>query len=121
MTIAIKRVYEPAAGADGYRVLVDRIWPRGLKKDEANIDLWLREAAPSTKLRQWFRHDPARWDEFCRRYREELRNKSDVLALLTAQARKGRVTLLYSARDEQHNQAVALSAYLKTRPAIRAG
>jgi uncharacterized protein YeaO (DUF488 family) len=121
MTIAIKRVYEPAARADGYRVLVDRLWPRGLKKEDAKIDLWLREAAPSTQLRRWFNHDPARWDAFCRRYRGELHDKADVLAPLNRRARKGRVTLLYSARDEQHNQAVVLSAYLKTPPAARTG
>ncbi len=119
MTIAIKRIYEPASRADGYRVLVDRLWPRGLKKADAKIDLWLRDAAPSTSLRQWFNHDPGRWEEFRRRYRAELRDKADLLAPLEARAKKGRVTLLYSARDERHNQAVALSAFLKASPPAR--
>jgi uncharacterized protein YeaO (DUF488 family) len=114
VSIVVKRIHEPVSRADGYRVLVDRLWPRGVKKAQTAIDLWLREVAPSTKLRQWFGHDPARWGEFCRRYHEELREKAGLLAPLTARARKGPVTLLYSARDEAHNQAVALAAYLNT-------
>ncbi len=108
MAIAIKRVYEPAEQTDGYRVLVDRIWPRGVSKEAAHIDEWLQEIAPSTTLRKWFNHDPARWETFRTRYLVELREKSDLLASLAVRAKKGRVTLLYSARDEQFNQAVVL-------------
>ena len=113
MTIAIKRIYEPAIQADGFRVLVDRLWPRGVAKATAQIDLWLPEIGPSATLRQWFNHDPVRWKLFCERYHAELGEKSDLLAPLQRQARRGRVTLLYSARDEQFNQAVALQTYLK--------
>ena len=113
MSIAIKRIYEPATNNDGFRVLVDRLWPRGVSKWNAYIDLWLREIGPSTALREWFNHDPARWKTFCTRYWAELRKKPDLLALLKQQARRGPVTLLYSARDERFNQAVVLQAVLK--------
>ena len=113
MTIAIKRIYEPATKADGFRVLVDRLWPRGVAKANAHIDLWLPEIGPSTVLRKWFNHDPARWKTFCTRYHAELGKKADLLAPLKQQARRGRVTLLYSAHDERFNQAVALQIYLK--------
>lgn len=112
--IRVKRVYEPAAPADGFRVLVDRVWPRGVKKEELEADLWLKEVAPSTALRKWFGHDPARWEEFKRRYFAELDEKPDVVGRITGGA-KGRVTLLFSARDEEHNQAVALREYLLAR------
>lgn len=112
MGFAIKRVYEPFERADGYRVLVDRIWPRGVSKDAAHIDEWLQEIAPSTALRTWFNHDPARWETFRARYLVELKEQSELLASLAARAKKGRVTLLYSARDEQFNQAVVLKGYL---------
>ena len=120
MSLAVKRVYEPAAKADGFRVMVDRLWPRGISKANAHIDLWLREIGPSTALRKWFNHDPDRWKTFCTRYHAELRGKADLLAPLKQQARRGRVTLHYSARDERFNQAVALQTYLKkaqTQPA----
>ena len=113
MSLAIKRVYEPATKTDGFRVLVDRLWPRGVAKANAQIDLWLPEIGPSTALRKWFNHDPDRWKAFCTRYHAELRGKADLLAPLKQQTRRGRVTLLYSARDEQFNQAVALQTYLK--------
>ena len=104
----MKRAYEPASRDDGTRVLVDRIWPRGLTKTKAAIHQWMRDVAPSTQLRQWFGHDPERWTEFRRRYRAELARRPDLLKELRAIAQGGRLTLVYSARDERHNQAVVL-------------
>ena len=112
MSIAIKRVYEPAAKADGYRVLIDRLWPRGLKKESVQLDLWVKELAPSTALRQWFGHDPARWDGFRHRYATELDALAEQWRPLAERAARHTVTLLYGARDEEHNDAVALKAYL---------
>ena len=111
MSISIKRVYEPASRADGKRILVDRIWPRGLTKAEAGVDLWLKEVAPSTELRKWFGHDPEKWAEFQKRYRAELQG-NPVLAELRALSAQGAVTLLYAARDEAHNEAVVLQKLL---------
>jgi uncharacterized protein YeaO (DUF488 family) len=111
--LATKRVYEPADPADGSRVLVDRLWPRGLSKAEVHVDLWLKDVAPSAALRTWFGHDPARWEQFRTRYRAELDDNPEDLQRLRGLARQGKVTLLYSARDETHNQAVALLEYLK--------
>ena len=113
--IRIKRAYEAPAAEDGERVLVDRIWPRGLRKEDAHIDLWLKEVAPSTTLRQWFGHDPARWEEFRHRYRVELARNHEPVEQLRARARSGTLTLVYSARDEQHNQAVVLRELLAGR------
>lgn len=112
--IAIKRVYEPPADEDGHRVLVDRLWPRGLAHERAAVDEWLKEIAPSTELRRWFGHDKARWDEFHRRYRAELKGAQnrEALSHLRALARKGPLTLLYAARDEEHNNAVVLQELL---------
>lgn len=104
----LKRVYDPASPADGTRVLVDRLWPRGLSKAKAKIDLWLKEVAPSTELRKWFGHDPQRWDEFRHRYSEELKQHAEELGKLRELAAEGPLTLLYAARDEQHNDAVVL-------------
>ena len=118
-TITVKRIYEPAVKGDGYRILVDRLWPRGVSKAEARIDLWMRDIAPSTELRRWFNHDPARWEEFCRRYHAELQEKTALLATITVQAKTRPVTLVYSAKDEQHNQAVALRSFLLKKPAAR--
>jgi len=112
MKILVKRIYEPAAKSDGFRVLVDRLWPRGISKSDAKLDFWLPDIGPSTKLRQWFNHDPARWEEFQRRYHAELDDKHELVAELKGRAKKGTMTLLYSAKDEQHNQAVALRSYL---------
>jgi uncharacterized protein YeaO (DUF488 family) len=108
--VSIKRIYEPPAATDGARVLVDRLWPRGMTKERAELALWAREVAPSTPLRKWFGHDPARWDEFQRRYREELQTVplDDIRRLIA----EGPVTLVYSAHDEVHNQAVVLADYL---------
>lgn len=110
--LALKRAYEPAEANDGTRVLIDRLWPRGVSKDHAAIDLWLKELAPSTALRTWFGHDPARWAEFKRRYAEEVLQHPEPFAQLHALARKGRVTLVYAARDEAHNDAVVLRGLL---------
>lgn len=115
MDIRIRRAYEPPGRADGARVLVDRIWPRGVKKEELAIDEWLRDLAPSDRLRKWFGHDPERWEEFQKRYFAELDERPEPLRALRALARKGRVTLVYGARDEEHNQAVALRSYLTRR------
>ena len=110
--IKVKRVYEPVDASDGRRFLVDRLWPRGISKQAARIETWLKEAGPSNDLRKWFGHDPARWTEFKRRYRGELQSKREVIAPLLEAARGGDVTLVYSARDEEHNQAVALKEFL---------
>lgn len=112
LEIRIKRAYESPSPGDGLRVLVDRLWPRGLKKSEGAIARWMREIAPSTELRKWFGHDPARWEEFRRRYRAELAAHRQLLAELERLARKGPLTLIYSARDDAHNQAVVLREVL---------
>lgn len=117
MWIQVKRVYEPTAKSAGYRVLVDRLWPRGISKEAAKLDLWLLDLGPSTALRKWFGHDPARWEEFQRRYHAELKEKKTLLATITEQAKARPVTLLYSAKDAQHNQAVALQNFLLQQPA----
>jgi len=110
--IRLKRAYQPAAADDGQRILVDRLWPRGVKKEDAAIDQWAKDLAPSTALRQWFGHDPERWPEFCRRYAAELRQQPEALAQLRALAQQQPVTLVFSAHDEAHNNAVALRAFL---------
>ncbi|MBX3324957.1 MAG: DUF488 family protein [Nitrospira sp.] len=112
MKVFVKRIYEPVAKSDGFRVLVDRLWPRGLSKSEVKLDLWLPDIGPSTALRRWFNHDPARWKEFNRRYFAELKDKTAFLTAITEQAKTRSVTLLYSAKDKEHNQAVALRSYL---------
>lgn len=113
--IKLKRAYERPAQADGTRILVDRLWPRGVTKAAAAIDQWMKEIAPSTELRKWFGHDPARWREFRRRYAAELRKRPDELRSLRGQARRGPITLVYSARDETHNDAVVLRDILLGR------
>lgn len=113
MAIRIKRAYDTPAKGDGTRVLVDRIWPRGVSKDSAAIDVWMKEVAPSTALRKWFGHDPARWDEFRTRYREELDQNEDAVAALVKLAKKGRLTLVYAAKDEDHNNAIVLKEYVE--------
>ena len=110
--IGLKRAYQPAAPEDGQRVLVDRLWPRGVSKEEAAIDLWLKAIAPSTALRQWFGHDPVLWEEFQRRYRAELDANGEVVGQLRDVIRKGRTTLVYGAKDEAHNDAVVLADYM---------
>jgi uncharacterized protein YeaO (DUF488 family) len=106
--VRLKRAYEVPERTDGRRILVDRLWPRGVSKAEARIDEWLKSLAPSTELRKWFRHDPARWTEFRRRYVAEIHGHPELLAHLRELARTGPVTLIYSARDEHHNDAVVL-------------
>ncbi len=113
MPVRIKRVYENAEAGDGLRVLVDRLWPRGLSKEKAGIDRWLREISPSTELRKWYGHDPARWEEFKTRYFGELDRNSEAISELAAQARAGTVTLLYGSRERRLNNAVALKEYLE--------
>ena len=114
MNIRLKRAYDPTEASDGTRVLVDRLWPRGLTKERARVDLWLKEVAPSNQLRTWFGHDPAKWDEFRRRYRAELESAEGkaALARLRTLARQGPVTLVYGARDTEHNDAVVLQEIL---------
>lgn len=112
MNLRIKRAYECAAPEDGERYLVDRLWPRGVKKETLSIMDWLKDIAPSNELRHWFGHDPARWAEFRRRYREELKAQRTALQPLCDALKRGSVTLVYSAHDETHNQAVVLSEYL---------
>ena len=115
MTIDLKRVYDPPANSDGRRILVDRIWPRGITKADLQIDAWLKDLAPSTELRKWFEHDPAKWDEFRKRYAGELEQRSEALEELVEKARAGRVTLVFSAKDTEHNNAVALKEHLERR------
>jgi uncharacterized protein YeaO (DUF488 family) len=113
MVIRIKRVYETPETSDGMRILIDRLWPRGLTKDRARVDMWLKDIAPSAGLREWFGHDPAKWDEFQRRYQAELDANQAKVAELRVPLQRGPATLVYSARDEQHNDAVVLKAYLE--------
>jgi uncharacterized protein YeaO (DUF488 family) len=111
--IYIKRAYSPAAADDGARFLIDRLWPRGIKKEDLPLDGWLKEVAPSDALRKWFGHDPARWEEFQRRYYSELDAKAEALRPIREAALRRNVTLVYGARDQEHNDAVALKAYLE--------
>jgi uncharacterized protein YeaO (DUF488 family) len=113
MAVRLKRAYEPAAASDGERILVDRMWPRGLTREEARLSEWARELAPSTDLRRWFAHDPARFAEFRRRYTAELRAQEGKLRALRRRARAGTVTLVYAARDAEHNDAVVLAEILR--------
>lgn len=112
LRIRVKRVYDRPAADDGVRILVDRLWPRGLKREAATLDEWLKDAAPSDELRRWFGHDPARWEEFLKRYWCELDERRDVWAAVFARAMQEPVTLLYAARDVEHNNAVALKQFL---------
>lgn len=114
MNTKIKRVYERPDKEDGVRILVDRLWPRGLTKAKASVDLWLKDVAPSTELRKWFGHDPAKWTEFKTRYRAELRENDEQVKLLKAEIAKGKVTLVYGAKDEEHNEAVVLQEFLSS-------
>lgn len=111
----IKRVYEEPGRGDGVRILVDRLWPRGLTKEKAQVDLWLKDIAPSTELRKWYSHDPSKWAEFQARYRKELKSKADLINILKQKEAKGPITLLYGARDEAHNEAVVLQSLLQSR------
>ena len=115
MSLKIKRAYEEPSEDDGTRILVDRLWPRGLTKAKAKIDLWLKDIAPSTELRKWFAHDPAKWTEFQSRYKDELKQHSEQLDLLKQKAAKGPVTLIYGARDQEHNEAAVLLKLLQRK------
>ncbi len=117
MSIVVKRIYDPPAESDGTRVLVDRLWPRGVSKGDAQIDNWMKDIAPSDALRRWFNHDPKRWPEFVTRYHKELHRHGDLVAELRAVASRGRLTLIYSAKDTDHNNATALKGYLLRRGA----
>jgi uncharacterized protein YeaO (DUF488 family) len=110
--IALKRIYDEPSGDDGFRALVDRLWPRGVKKEEAGLDLWLKEVAPSDELRKWYGHDAGRWNEFKKRYFRELKDHPEEIGILLARAEGGKLALLYAAKDEEHNNAVALKEYL---------
>lgn len=113
MDIQLKRVYEQPAATDGKRILVERLWPRGLTKEKAHLDLWLKQIAPSTQLRKWFDHDPDKWAEFQTRYRAELRGNGEQTTRLKDEIGKHRTTLVYAARDETHNAAIVLLDFLK--------
>jgi uncharacterized protein YeaO (DUF488 family) len=115
MNLKIKRVYEQPDEDDGMRILVDRLWPRGLTKEKANIDLWLKEIAPSTELRKWFGHDPDKWRGFRGRYETELRHKEDLVVFLKQKAKKEKITLIYGARDQKHNEALVLKQFLEQK------
>jgi uncharacterized protein YeaO (DUF488 family) len=117
--IKIKRVYEKPNSKDGTRILVDRLWPRGLTKERARVDLWLKEIAPSTELRKWFSHETGKWNEFQKRYRAELKNNKEQLLLLKKTATKGPVTLLYAAKDQEHNEATVLQDLLSSTRSFR--
>jgi uncharacterized protein YeaO (DUF488 family) len=113
LAIAVKRVYEPPSATDGVRVLIDRLWPRGLSKAAARVDLWPRELSPSTALRKWYGHEAAKWPEFKRRYRAELAENADALAALATQARRRKLTLLYGSKEPRLNNAYALKEILQ--------
>jgi uncharacterized protein YeaO (DUF488 family) len=112
--IKVKRIYDPASEDDGYRVLIDRLWPRGVSKENANIDLWMKEIAPSTELRKWFHHDPDKWEEFKQRYKDELSNKKDLIdQILKLEEEYKNATFIYSAKDREKNQAMVLIEVLR--------
>ena len=111
--IKLKRVYDAYAESDGKRVLVDRLWPRGIKKEDARLDLWLKDIAPSDGLRTWFSHDPSKWEEFKKRYRKELESRQEVIEDLRKESRRGTVTLLFAAKDTERNNAVVLKEILE--------
>jgi uncharacterized protein YeaO (DUF488 family) len=110
--VQIKRIYDPPASDDGVRILVDRLWPRGIKKEKAHVDEWAKDLAPSNELRRWFSHDPNKWAEFKKRYRKELAEKQEVLKKIRDTSRKRTITLIYAAKDTEHNNAVVLKEIL---------
>jgi len=111
--IKLKRIYDPVSPDDGKRILIDRLWPRGIKKEDARIDEWLRDIAPSAQLRKWFSHEPSKWAEFKKRYREELKDKRELIDRLRSEAENGTLTLLYAAKDREHNNAVVLKEVIE--------
>lgn len=116
MNILLKRAYEPAEPGDGFRILVDRLWPRGVSRESAHIDWWFKDIAPGIPLRKWYGHDPSRWDEFRDRYFQELRHNPEAVERLLEQVRQGPVTLVYGAKDTEHSHALALKQYLERIP-----
>ena len=112
MKTKIKRVYDKPAKEDGFRILADRLWPRGLTKEKASVDLWLKEIAPSTELRKWFGHDPEKWNEFKKKYVAELKKNKETVSILKEKIKEGTVTILYGARDEEHNEALVILDFL---------
>jgi len=112
--VHIKRIYDQSAPTDGKRILVDRLWPRGIRKDEAKLNEWLKDIAPSNELRKWFSHDPSKWLEFQNRYQKELKSKSELVEKLKREAKTNIITLLYAAKDAEHNNAVVLKELLET-------
>jgi len=113
--IKLKRAYDPPSKSDGQRILVERLWPRGVSKEKANVQLWLKEIAPSAELRKWYKHDVSKWEEFQRRYRDELGKKGEMIKEIEGMAAKGPVTFVYAARDESHNSALVLKRYIESR------
>jgi uncharacterized protein YeaO (DUF488 family) len=111
MKIQLKRIYEEPDEKDGYRILVDRLWPRGVSKEKAHLDLWLKDIAPSTELRKWFNHDPDKWNQFQKKYLKELKENKEAVDTLKEHLKKGTITLLYAAKDEAHNEAEVLKEY----------
>ena len=111
--VRIKRIYDPASPDDGRRILVDRLWPRGIRKEDANIDDWMKELAPGNELRKWFSHDPAKWKEFQKQYITELKTKNELLQKLRKEAKRGAITLLFAAKDIEHNNAVVLKKFIE--------
>lgn len=111
--VKIKRVYDPVSPGDGKRILVDRLWPRGIKKEDAAIDEWLKDIAPSTEIRKWYSHDPAKWGEFRKRYKGELKQKTEIIDRLRQESKKKTITLLYSAKATELNNAVALKEFIE--------
>ena len=116
-TIKIKRAYEPKATSDGFRILVDRLWPRGIKKEDAHVDVWMKEVGPSTELRKWFNHEPEKWEGFHKKYLTELQGSPAAAELAKQVQKHATVTLVYSAKDEQHNQAVVIKEFLESKVA----
>lgn len=112
MKVTIKRVYEKPGKEDGYRILADRLWPRGLTKEKAAVDLWLKEIAPSTELRKWFNHDPEKWKDFQKKYTAELKKNIEPVTILKEKIKKGPVTIVYGARDQEHNEAQVILDYI---------
>jgi uncharacterized protein YeaO (DUF488 family) len=115
MNIQLKRVYEEPGETDEKRILIDRLWPRGLTKEKARVEIWLKDIAPSTQLRKWFRHDPSKWDDFKKYYKNELKNNTETVSKLVEQMTQGKATLVYSAKDKEHNDAVVLAEYVGER------
>jgi uncharacterized protein YeaO (DUF488 family) len=116
-TIKIKRAYESIASSDGFRILVDRLWPRGIKKEDAHVDVWLKDIAPSTDLRKWFNHEPEKWEAFRKKYLAELQDSPATAELIEQVKKHKTITLVYSAKDEQHNQAVVVKEFLEKKEA----